>query len=118
MPDTDGWIDQLLNLPRDYKVGSKSLLQLITEINPPHMDPTDFARLVAQRLLHSPELVDAWQIYSYDKRTSPSPYLDELEVGFFDGERRDVAHYDNTADACADFVVRETEWLLQISGIQ
>ncbi|MFJ8539613.1 hypothetical protein [Streptomyces sp. NPDC093591] len=114
MHGADGWIDQLLNLPRDYKAGSKSIRQLITEIDPPHLDSADLARQVAERLRRSPELIDAWQVYSYDRRTRPTPYLDGLEVGFFDGESRDVAEHDNTVDACADFVVRETQWLLSL----
>jgi len=47
--------------------------------------------------------VDAWQAYSYDKRSSSSPYLDGTEVGYFDGKRTDVVKYDDPSEACADF---------------
>ncbi len=118
MSDHDSWIDQLLYLPRNYKRGSKSVLQLLDETGLPHPLPTDLAQLVAHRLRRSPELVDDWQLYSYDKRAGgPQPYLKEREVGIYDDDFRDVVHYDDAVDACADFVVRETEQLLQVARL-
>jgi hypothetical protein len=52
-------------------------------------------------------------MYSRDKRGSPSPYLDEHEVGFFDGARWDVKHHAETLDACADLILRESAWVLE-----
>jgi hypothetical protein len=62
--------------------------------------------------------VEAWQQYSYDKRASPSPYLDGTEVGFFevvgDNPRRcAVERFNTTVEACASFIWRETGWLLE-----
>jgi hypothetical protein len=67
---------------------------------------------VEQRLRRDAGLVEAWQGYSWDKRTSPSPYLDGVEVGFYDGGRRDVATHRDEASACADFLFREASWVL------
>ena len=44
-------------------------------------------------------------------RRTLSIRLDGTEVGFFDGGRRTVTIYDDAADACADFVYRETLWV-------
>ena len=55
---------------------------------------------------------EEWQAYSYDKRTRPSPYLDDCEVGYLDGKRRDVKRYEDRLDACADFIVREARSML------
>ena len=44
-------------------------------------------------LADRPDLVDQWQGYSWDKRWSPSPYLEGLEVGHYDaGKRRIRTH--------------------------
>jgi hypothetical protein len=39
-------------------------------------------------------------------------YLDDCEVGYFDGKRRDVVRYEDRLDACADFIVREAHSVL------
>jgi hypothetical protein len=113
VPAPGDWIDRLLVLPLDFKAGNRSIRQLFEEVKPPKLDRETFTGLIAERLRMRPELIDAWQTYSYDKRSSPCPYLDGLEVGFFDGERRDVSHHEDMAAACADYVVRETESVLR-----
>jgi len=58
-------------------------------------------------LLRNPELVQAWQNYSWDKRVSSRPYMDGLTVGFFDGQRQDVDMFGDQVDACVHFIYRE-----------
>ncbi|MBV8980978.1 MAG: hypothetical protein JO086_08775 [Acidimicrobiia bacterium] len=77
------------------------------------MDDANFLAMVREALATSPETVALWQTYSYDKRGSPSPYLDGVEVGFYDGGSRDVRRYDNEIDACADFIRSEALWVLE-----
>jgi hypothetical protein len=69
---------------------------------------------VREVLEREPQLVDAWHNYSYDKRSTPSLYLDGTEVGFYDTEpgRSDVNTYDDALAACAEFICREAAWVL------
>lgn len=74
--------------------------------------------VVTARLKREPTLVTAWQLYSYDKRSTPSPYLDGTEVGFVeivDGEvqTRRIARFDSAVEACSVFIWREAVWVLQ-----
>ena len=108
MPITSDWLDHLLQIPRAFRTSGKSLRQLFDEASPPGLTDEELAGKIAARLRGERSLVKDWQTYSYDKRTNASPYLDGLEVGEFDGERRDVRCYDDPVDACADFIVRET----------
>ena len=64
-------------------------------------------------LRERPDLVHAWQLYSWDKRWSPSPYweAEKLEVGLYDSGYREVETRSDTADACAAFIAREVTWL-------
>jgi hypothetical protein len=64
------------------------------------------------KLVDDPSLVEDWQTYSYDKRGSPSPYLEGTEVGFFDGEARNRRTYGDRTGACAQFVYSEAAWVL------
>ncbi|MFI9833771.1 hypothetical protein ACIHIX_39495 [Streptomyces sp. NPDC051913] len=117
MPADEDWLDRLLNLPRDYKEGSKSPLQLLEEANPPRLEKAGFTRLVTERLRRRPELIKDWQLYSDNRRTTPLLYMKEDgEVGVYDHGYTDVVRHDNKVDACADYVVRQTERLLEIAG--
>jgi len=72
----------------------------------------DLFTVVRARLTEDPDLIELWQSWSYDKRWSPSPYLDGLEVGHFDARKLHVRLHATTADACADFVLAEVRWLV------
>ena len=65
-----------------------------------------------QRHLSShPELVEAWQRYSEDKRVESGWYLEGLVVGYYEpgkGMGRKERHPD-AAGACAAFVKKEME---------
>ena len=100
-------------IARRWREPGSTVRGLFSEADPDLSDQSSFVRLVRAHLERDPELVRAWQSYSWDKRGSPSPYLDEGQVGFFDGERRDVAEYDDPAAACADFLFREATWVLR-----
>ncbi|MGW7207240.1 hypothetical protein [Streptomyces sp. NPDC054837] len=91
LDDTFGprdWLDRLLFLPCDYMPGHNSLDELIEEVDPPQLDPAEFARAVTQRLRRSPELLDEWQRLCHD----------------------------NPVGGHADFVIREAEDVLKFIG--
>ena len=72
----------------------------------------DLVTAVKSVLKDRPEWIETWQSWSYDKRWSPSPYLDGLEVGHYDHGQQHVRHHTTTTDACADFVLAEVRWVV------
>lgn len=112
MPPVD-WDERLIALPLRWK-GHLALLDLFSDAAPPsELGPDEAKSEIALRLRSQPELIERWQTYSYDKRATPEPYLDGLEVGMFDAGRHDVATYTDPVDACADFIYREVLWRLR-----
>jgi hypothetical protein len=112
-----GWLDPLCRVALQYRTGNESVHALF-ERAAPNLDDPRFLELVPRTLRREPDLVMGWQQYSGDKRGTPSPYLDGLEVGFFenaDGSatRRDVRRFDSAIDACAAFIWREAAWVLE-----
>jgi hypothetical protein len=107
------WADGLTTIALRFRTGTKSIRDLFTEAAPPEdCSAAEFKAAVAERLAAAQELVDAWQTYSYDKRSSPSPYLDGVKVGFYDGGTHDAVTHATMTDACVDFLHRETYWVL------
>lgn len=103
----------MINVPVRWK-RRESLLDVFRDAAPPsELAPEEVVTRIALRLRAEPELINEWQTYSYDKRATPEPYLDGLEVGMFDVGRRDVQTYAEPADACADFIYREVRWRLR-----
>jgi hypothetical protein len=89
-----------------------TLSELFLHAGVRNVSDDDLLTAVRTRLAEAPELIDLWQRWSYDKRWSPSPYLDGLEVGHYDAGKRDVRRHATTVDACADFVLAEVRWLV------
>jgi hypothetical protein len=110
--DVPEWVESLCKLPLRFRAGGVSIRELVEGSAPDLADLQNATNLIRRRLAEEPRLVDEWQTYSYDKRSSPSPYLDGREVGYFDGVRREVATHDDQLDACADFIVREARSVL------
>lgn len=107
------WADGLTTAALRWRTGNQSIRQLFEESAPPAETSHNALReAVADRIRENPALVEAWQAYSYDKRGTPSHYLDGLQVGFYDGQTEDVATHATTIDACVDFICRETRWVL------
>jgi hypothetical protein len=106
------WVESLCRLPLDFKQGNSSIRQLSELAAPDLNDKAGFLEAVAAVLRNDPDLADAWQTYSYDKRTDEGPYMEGTEVGFYSAGRRDVHHHDDPAAAGADFIFREMQWVL------
>lgn len=109
---TPGWLEPLCQVPRDFRSGGRTIRELLTAAAPDLTDDHRLIELVKRELEGDPSLVEDWQIYSYDKRGVPSPYLDGSEVGFFDGERRNRRTYRDRTGACAQFIYSEAAWVL------
>lgn len=111
------WLEPLCRIPVAYRSGNLSIRELFTRAAPDLDDP-QFVAIVARRLEHDPSLLSTWQDYSYDKRATPSHYLDGLEVGFIevvDGrvQNQRKQHYETSSDACAVFILHEARWVLE-----
>ncbi len=91
----------------DVQGGHPIRRQLFDELAPDSSDEVAFCEVLRDQLLRNPELVQAWQNYSWDKRVSSRPYMDGLTVGFFDGQRQDVDMFGDQVDACVHFIYRE-----------
>jgi hypothetical protein len=107
--DVSEWVEELCQLPVRFRADGVSMRQLAEASAPDLTDDDRATALVRKRLGEEPALVEAWQTYSYDKRSSSGPYLDDREVGYFDAKRRDVVKRDDRFDARADFIVREAK---------
>lgn len=109
---TPEWLEPLCQVPRDFRRGHRSVRDLFLAAAPDLTDNLRVIGLVELRLNDDPSLVEDWQTYSYDKRSSPSPYFDDTEVGFFDRERKNRRRYGSRTRACAQFVYAEAAWVL------
>jgi hypothetical protein len=110
---TPVWVEALSRVPLAFKEGNKSVRDLFQAAGPDLSDEARFLSLVSAYLRQNPTLVEAWQSYSYDKRTGEGPYMDNCEVGFYASGRYDVRHHDDNTTACGDFVFRESVWVLE-----
>lgn len=112
--DSPVWIAPLCRIPQEWKLGDGAVrLREHFERASPDLSNVDRAKaLIRHHLADEPALAEAWQTYSYDKRTKPRAYLDDCEVGYFDGKRHDFVRYDSRLDACADYIVREARSVL------
>ena len=109
MPEVSG----LVTIALTWRTGDLSIRDLF-EAEAPDIDDVEALRIaIHNALVADPRLLPAWQTYCYDKRSSPSPYLDGHEVGFYDGGRHNVVVHDDPVDACADFVRREVAWFCE-----
>ena len=108
-------MEPLCRIAQQSLTGDLSIQVLFERVQPDLRDEARAIGMISQQLSEAPELIEAWQQYSWDKRTTGSHFLDGLEVGFFttDGLREDVQLYGEPVDACADFVYREAAWVLE-----
>lgn len=110
------WVGSLCRLPLTFRGGEETILELFELARPYLNDQPGFLASATAQLLADVHLVDAWQRYSADKRTSKGPYFgregEPFEVGFHDAGFHDVRICTDPAVACADFIYREAAWVL------
>jgi hypothetical protein len=110
------WLEPLLGIPVAFHSGDVSIRELFGRAEP-DLDDHNFRPLVESALARRPDLIEAWQIYSSDKRVSEGPYLEGNEVGYYSAGRQDVRRHDTPAAACADFVHREANQVIRGRGV-
>jgi hypothetical protein len=100
-------IQQICNLPTEFRDGEKSSRDLVREAGIDVRSLT--AESIAAVLKTKPELVTEWLQWSEDKRSSPGYYFlsdgQRHIVGYYPGDEQ-VEFVDAIA-ACADFIVKE-----------
>ena len=101
------WVQRTCRIVQQWRSPGTTILQLFQDANPDLSDRQLFLAQVANYLESHADLIDAWQGYSWDKRSTPSSYLDGLEVGFYSDGRQDVKLHEDAPSACADFLFRE-----------
>ena len=111
------WVEPLCLIPVKYPSSGVSVRELFRRAAPDLNEPRLVEEVLTRLRLH-PNLVQAWQQYSYAKRGTPSPFLDGVKVGFAEvlDEKlviRDVHTHASPAEACAEFVWREALWVLK-----
>ena len=99
-----------------YASSESSVLALFRQAGP-DLDAPELDGWIGSELLAVPSLRAAWQEYSYDKRGTPSPFLDGRRVGFvtvIDGRalERDVEVFESELEACTRYIQREAAWVL------
>ena len=85
-----------------------SLVTLVRATNYAALRPRLNAKDLAAHLRSRPELVEQWERYSEDKRTSAGWYLQGRHVGYL-GEASDVPPFESAAEACAAFILCELD---------
>lgn len=110
---TPAWVEPLCLIGVEWRNSGQSLRDLFRRASPKLSDLIGMRHHIQTYLSSHPTLIDAWQKYSWDKRGSPSPFIDVMRVGFYDHGYHDVRQYDDRAAACADFICREASWVLE-----
>ncbi len=111
-PDTFD-VDALLDAVNCFRQGGQSAVAVLVGAGVDNVDDDQLLAAVRAALARRPDLIGVWQAWSWDKRWSPSPYLNVLEVGHYDGGYRHVRRHATSADACADFVLTEVRWIVE-----
>jgi hypothetical protein len=100
-----------------FRESDQSMVELVVSAAPQTQDRSEFLSTVTRYLRHHPELISVWAGYSGDQRVSRGAYFKlggRAEVGMYtsagyddaSGPYSDIRHYDDPAEACADFLWR------------
>lgn len=110
-----GWVQRICTSDgHSIRAGGQTLRVSLAGEGVDLSDRETFVPLVRSYLGGHPGVVERWQVQSYDKRSSPSPYLDGTEVGFFsDGHKTNVRMFEDRLDACAEYIYQEVAWILE-----
>ena len=74
------WVEPLCRIAQQWRTDDLSIREHFEPVQPDLEEEARAIELIRAQLVRSPVLVEAWQQYSRDKRTTPSPYLEGLEV--------------------------------------
>jgi hypothetical protein len=90
---------------------SRGSFVLLLQLADRHFADPGFEAALARSLRENPALIELWDAWSGDQRWTPSVYVEGTEVGWFDGERRNVRIHPDRGAAIADFIQRLAAWL-------
>lgn len=112
------WVDATCRIAVTWETSPEmSIRDRFRQADPDLSDAGAFTALVADHLRQHRHLIERWQSYVDGKRYMPSPFMDlrRPEVGYIDirGRRVHVHRFDDQAEACAAFILRESHWVLQ-----
>jgi hypothetical protein len=104
-------IKKVCELPIDFKKENKSAFQLSKESGFTNVNKNDTISKIKEYLQAHVSLIDLWEIWSQDKRTTEGFYLilgNKNIVGYFGAtyKRKEVA-YKTAIDACSEFIFLE-----------
>jgi hypothetical protein len=104
-------VAKVCDLPVQFRArGNVSVVQLLEESGYRAAPETLSVAAVSAHLHKHPDLIEAWFMYSEDKRTSSGWYISQRSNGVFEigqypeGERISAS---GRVPACAEFIVRE-----------
>ena len=97
-------------LPRDFHAGAGSPIRLVQQSGYRGVHDAISAADIAQHLIADPSLIDEWQRWSWDKRTSEGWYLQlHGEGGYigYVGRTDPEVYFSSRTEAVAHFILRE-----------
>ncbi len=111
-------IKKICELPVDFKKENKSAFQLLKESGFTNDSKSDAISKIKEYLQAHISLIDLWEIWSQDKRTTEGFYLileNKNVVGYFGTtyKRKEVA-YKTAIDACSEFIFLEISQILNL----
>jgi hypothetical protein len=90
---------------------SESAFVLLLQLADRYFGDLGFEDALADCLRAKATLIQLWETWSADQRWTPSAYLEDTQVGWYDGGRQHVRVHADRGAAVADFIHRMTAWL-------
>lgn len=121
MTTKDDCIEKICNLPLDFKIAYKSSFLLLQESKFADFHNDITKKDIVDYLSRNKNLIDNWKIWSEDKRTC-SYYLslnpNNHSVGSLgkDGKINFSKSFTTVEEACAEFILREVNGILDIKN--
>jgi hypothetical protein len=106
-------VARICSIPGELKViGNASIIELILASGYLGHEESVTQEAIMSCLLANPALIETWEIYSLDKRSSPGWYLMHDEkvwnVGYINkGIKENERHFASAPEACAVFIINE-----------
>ena len=115
------FIKRICNIPIDFRNGEKSSLELAQESGIQEVLQTINAEQIEEYLNANSDLIEAWQIWSLDKRVNSGYYLQlgsKPIVGFYENGSLSIKkEFNSSTEACADFILKEVSSILNQNEI-
>jgi hypothetical protein len=90
---------------------SQSALVLLLQLADRYFGDPGFEDALADCLRDKAILIESWETWSADQRWTPSAFVEENKVGWYDGGCQNVRVHPDRGAAVADFIHRMTAWL-------